>query len=244
MKKSGHADIASSRRMCQTLIEDANEIIAGLPTDEEATLPTWWTNKLAVSSAYVNSLRDYLIYSSEESEMSEEESEDEEEMEESENEDEEESKSEMMNESAENSSENDTQQITVGDYTTKHFDICPSARALYSSIRGRTNMIHLIVETMMLQDLLFRLEKQAIAMGSIDEEELEKAEEFAELIMENAEKMNLTQEHAYINDVHMAKFKQLAGVSMNSEEEDDEEEEDDDMLPPSARMMKYASKTR
>ena len=114
-------------------------------------------------------------------------------------------------------------QITVGDYKTKHFDICPSAQKLYSSIKDKTVMIHLIVETMMLQDLLFRLEKQAIAQGSIDEDDLEKAEEFAELIMNNAEQMNLLEEHSYVEDVHLAKFKQLAGVSIS--EEDMEEDE-------------------
>jgi hypothetical protein len=29
----------------------------------EASLPSWWTNKLAVSAAYLNSLRDYIVYS-------------------------------------------------------------------------------------------------------------------------------------------------------------------------------------
>jgi hypothetical protein len=111
-------------------------------------------------------------------------------------------------------------QVTVGDYTTKHFDICPSAQSLYSGIKEKTNMIHLIVETMMLQDLLFRQEKQAIAMGSIDKDELEKAEEFAELIMDNAEQMGLKDEHSYIEDVHIAKFKQLAGYTEQDDEED------------------------
>ena len=36
-----------------------------LPEDAEAELPTWWTNKLAVSSAYINGARDYLVYSTE-----------------------------------------------------------------------------------------------------------------------------------------------------------------------------------
>jgi hypothetical protein len=224
MKKSGHADVASSRRMCNTIIEDANEIISGLPTDEEAPLPTWWTNKLAISAAYINSLRDYLLYGADDEKDTMKESDTM-------------PISEMQVEPVNNSN-----QVTIGDYTTQHFDICPSAQALYSNIRGKTNMIHLIVETMMLQDLLFRLEKQAIAMGSIDSEELEKAEEFAELIMENAERMDLEAEHAYINDVHLAKFKQLAGVS--TQEENDDDEEDDSMLPPSVRMMRYASKTR
>lgn len=119
-------------------------------------------------------------------------------------------------------------QVTVGDYTTKHFDICPSAQSLYSTIKDKTNMIHLIVETMMMQDLLFRLEKQAIAMGSIDSEEVEKAEEIAELIMANAEKMNLKEEHSYIEDVHIEKFKQLAGMS--SDETTEEPEMDEGMF--------------
>ena len=29
----------------------------------EAALPTWWTNKLAKTSAYMNSASDYLVYS-------------------------------------------------------------------------------------------------------------------------------------------------------------------------------------
>ena len=48
MKKDGHTDVASSRRMCMTIIEDANDILDALPSDMEAALPTWWTNKLAV----------------------------------------------------------------------------------------------------------------------------------------------------------------------------------------------------
>ena len=118
---------------------------------------------------------------------------------------------EMSEEMEEESEESDNGQVTVGDYTTKHFDICPSAVELYSNIQGKTDMIHLVVETMMLHDLFFRLEKQAMAMGSIDEEELSKAQHYADMIMENARKMNLEAEHAYINDVHMAKFKELAG---------------------------------
>ena len=63
--KDGHTDVASSRRMCQTIMEDISDIMKALPEDSEASLPTWWTNKLAVSSAYINGARDYLLYSSE-----------------------------------------------------------------------------------------------------------------------------------------------------------------------------------
>ena len=64
MNKDGHTDVASSRRMMQTIIEDAKDILNALPADEEASLPTWWTNKLAVSSAYINSAREDLVYGS------------------------------------------------------------------------------------------------------------------------------------------------------------------------------------
>ena len=62
IEKDGHTDVASSRRMCKTIIEDANDILNALPSTETA-LPTWWTNKLAKTSAYMNSARDYLVYS-------------------------------------------------------------------------------------------------------------------------------------------------------------------------------------
>ena len=65
MIKDGHTDVASSRRMCQTIMEDIADIMKALPEDAEAELPTWWTNKLAVSSAYINGARDYLVYSTE-----------------------------------------------------------------------------------------------------------------------------------------------------------------------------------
>ncbi len=183
------------------------------PTDE---LEPWVQNKINDIDHYIESIYGYYKFSDDE------ESSEEKEMEEM---------GEMME--SENSDSANSQQITIGDYTTRHFDICPSAQALYSNIRGKTDMIHLIVETMMLQDLFFRLEKQAIAMGSIDEEEYEKAEEFAELIMDNAERMGLAEEHSYINDVHMAKFRQLAGMPENEEgdeEEDEEEGGENDML--------------
>jgi len=47
--------------------------------------------------------------------------------------------------------------------------------------------------------------------------------------MELAKEMNMVDEHDYVEDVHMAKMKELA--------EDDTEEADNDMLPPSVRMM-------
>lgn len=209
IEKDGHTDVASSRRMCKTIIEDANDILEALPTTE-AALPTWWTNKLAKCSAYMNGARDYLVYS----EMP---------------------TSEVMTVTVSSEEAPASNQVTVGDYTTRHFDICPSAQELYKDISSKTDMIHLVVESMMLQDMLFKLEKQAIAMDNADDEMVEKAQHYADMIMKLADEMQLEEEHSYIEDVHMAKIKELSNSDNN--EEGEEEESDDDMLPPSVRMM-------
>ena len=54
IRKDGHVDVASARRQCTNIIEDCQDILKALPNDEEAPLPTWWTNKLAVAAAYIN----------------------------------------------------------------------------------------------------------------------------------------------------------------------------------------------
>jgi len=197
------------------IIEDANDILDALPRDSEASLPTWWTNKLAKVSAYINGARDYLVYS-------------ESPMEETRNENNESEDYDDDSEVSENVSEG---QISKGDYTTRHFDICPSAQELYSEIEDKTEMIHLVVESMMLHDLLFKLEKQAIAMDNADEDMIEKAQHYADMIMSLAREMRLEEEHSYIEDVHMAKIKELA-------EDKDFIHDVDDMLPPSAKMVR------
>jgi hypothetical protein len=197
MKKDGHTDVASSRRMCKTIIEDANDIIDSLPSDMEASLPTWWTNKLAKCSAMMNGARDYLVYSTD---MPMPESE---------------------------TAEVPTDQVVVGDFKSKHFDICPSAVALYKDIEASDEAI----ESAMLHDMLFKVEKKAIAANMATEDQVDKAQHYTDMIMELAEEMNMVDEHAYVEDVHMAKMKELA----NTEQEEDEE--GDDMTPPSVRMM-------
>ena len=197
MKKDGHTDVASSRRMCKTIIEDANDILGSLPQDMEASLPTWWTNKLAKCSAMMNGARDYLVYSTD-TPMPESET-----------------------------AEVPADQVVVGDFKSKHFDICPSAVALYKDIEASDAA----VESAMLHDMLFKVEKKAIAANMATEDQVEKTQHYADMIMELAEEMNMVDEHAYVEDVHMTKMKELA----NTEQE--ENEENDDMTPPSVRMM-------
>ena len=74
MKKSDDS-VESAKRLLLSITEDANDMLKSLPEDTEDCLPVWWTNKLSISYAYLNSLRDYLLYSdlSEESDELEEE---------------------------------------------------------------------------------------------------------------------------------------------------------------------------
>ena len=62
LNEDGHSDVPSMIRKCKTIIEDANEIMSKLNSmDKEGSLPTWWTNKLAVASNSMNKLRDYIL---------------------------------------------------------------------------------------------------------------------------------------------------------------------------------------
>tara|TARA_S200002703_G_C3720216_1_gene221279 strand:+ start:53 stop:301 length:249 start_codon:yes stop_codon:yes gene_type:complete len=48
IQKDGHTDAASVVRMCKTIISHAQMIVDHLD-NPEADLPTWFTNKIAVS---------------------------------------------------------------------------------------------------------------------------------------------------------------------------------------------------
>lgn len=195
-----HDDNTTAARLCASISEDAASIAASLNTMGDSSLPLWWNNKLAICYAYMNSLRDYAYFNMTSHEPEE----------------------------AEEDDNEDSYDLKIGDYAPKHFDICPSAVALYANITDKTDMIHLVVESAMLHDLFFKLEKFAIAMGVADQDVLNKAQHYADLIMSLANEMGLASEHSYIQDVHMANFKNLAI--------------DTDMIPPSARSMNRAAK--
>jgi len=68
VQEDGHEDVSSSKRMCQTIIEDATQIRTKLDSmSAEDKLDTWWTNKLAKSADNMNSARDYIMNPIEES---------------------------------------------------------------------------------------------------------------------------------------------------------------------------------
>ncbi len=57
--KDGHTDAASVVRMCKTIISHAQMIVDHLD-NPEADLPTWFTNKIAVSEYEVVSAANYI----------------------------------------------------------------------------------------------------------------------------------------------------------------------------------------
>tara|TARA_Y100000741_G_scaffold53908_1_gene37079 strand:- start:79 stop:921 length:843 start_codon:yes stop_codon:yes gene_type:complete len=62
IKEDGHTDVSSAIRQCKTVLEDAMQIMGKLKSmSGEDSLPTWWTNKLAVASNSMNKMRDYLL---------------------------------------------------------------------------------------------------------------------------------------------------------------------------------------
>ena len=66
LNEDGHTDVASARRQRALAIEDSKQMLAALANlPGEGDLPSWWMKKVAVSSAYLNGARDYLLTSSE-----------------------------------------------------------------------------------------------------------------------------------------------------------------------------------
>ena len=62
IQEDGHDDVASAIRQCKTVTEDAMQILQKLQSmSPEGTLPTWWSNKLAIASNSMNKIRDYLL---------------------------------------------------------------------------------------------------------------------------------------------------------------------------------------
>jgi hypothetical protein len=65
LSEDGHEDTSSARRAMQTIIEDAADMLQHLE-NMEGTLPTWWTNKMAVAANNLNKMRDYLLVDADE----------------------------------------------------------------------------------------------------------------------------------------------------------------------------------
>lgn len=95
----------------------------------------------------------------------------------------------------------DPQEIVIGDYQTRHFDMCPAATVLYSKIENQEIDVDmgLAIRSAKLQDALYWLEKHTVKqMGHASFDDVKAAEVLAGEIMHLARMMGLEQEHQYI----------------------------------------------
>jgi len=70
----------------------------------------------------------------------------------------------------------------------------------------------------MMQDVLFYMEKLAIENDQANVSDVQMAENLAQEILTLAGMMGLREEHDYIESTHVAKIRELAGMSESDEE--------------------------
>jgi len=90
----------------------------------------------------------------------------------------------------------DTEELSVGNYQTRHFDMCPAATGVYKDIDEKVEDIDLAERSAKLQDVLYYLEKSP--NRDHVEEDAVVAQLIADQIMHMAEMMGLEAEHSYI----------------------------------------------
>jgi len=113
----------------------------------------------------------------------------------------------------------DPQEIMVGNYQTRHYDICPGASVLYKDIESKGVDMDLAERTARLQDVLFYMEKHLVEeMKSATEEDVLMAKNLQHQIMAMANMMGLKTEHSYIQG-HIDVIEKLAGTVEESLEE-------------------------
>lgn len=89
--------------------------------------------------------------------------------------------------------------VVVGDYQTKHFDVCPGATALYKDIESKGVDMDIAERSAKLHDVLFFVEKHVQEDGyDADEFYGQVGEIIGHQIMKMAEMMGLEEEHQYI----------------------------------------------
>jgi hypothetical protein len=111
---------------------------------------------------------------------------------------------------------NDPQEITVGNYKTRYFDVCPGASNLYKDIESKGVDVNMAVRSAKLQDVLFFIEKHIQRPGyNPSPEYLFVAKNIANEIMKLAKMMNLESEHNYIQGHIDTIAKVVGGESVN-----------------------------
>ena len=95
--------------------------------------------------------------------------------------------------------ENDPQEITVGNYQTKYFHVCPGASTLYKDIESKGVDMDMAERSARLQDALYFVEEHIQRDGyEPDKDYVMVANNIAKNIMKMAKMMGLEKEHDYI----------------------------------------------
>ena len=89
-------------------------------------------------------------------------------------------------------------QLTVGTYTTKNFEMQPKAQLLYNQLPADTPPID-AEKAAILQDKLFNLEKYVTSRQAASPEDIKQAEDLKTKILHHAKAMNLEKEHSYLD---------------------------------------------
>ena len=100
-------------------------------------------------------------------------------------------------------------QLAVGTYFTKNFEMSPKAQLLYANLPKDTDPVS-AEKSAILHDKLFALEKQSQASQSASKQAIKSADDYVEQIKMHAKKMGLEKEHSYL-DTNLNNIKKYAG---------------------------------
>ncbi len=101
-------------------------------------------------------------------------------------------------------------QIVIGSYRTSHFEMCPSAQLLYSSLPDNVDR-DAAEKAAQFLDQLFALEKSVIATKKATGEDIKQAQGYADKAMHMAKEAGLEKKHGFIKD-HVEKIKSFHKV--------------------------------
>lgn len=89
-------------------------------------------------------------------------------------------------------------QLAVGTYFTKNFEMSPKAQLLYANLPKDTDPVS-AEKSAILHDKLFALEKQVKAAQSATKQTVDAASDYITQIKMHAKKMGLEKEHSYLD---------------------------------------------
>lgn len=137
-----------------------------------------------------------------------------------------------MEETLTEGEEDDPQELMVGSYQTKYFDMCPGATGVYTDIEDKVEDMDMAERAAKLQDALFALEKHILndEESGTDEGYMLMAQNLADQIMSMAKMMGLEDEHSYI-DMHVKTIEKALKGEDTESTADQLDEIDDEFLP-------------